>query len=247
MILRQFCEGRSIEAGGNNLTLKQRCFPVHIGVFMFPLLLASVFVIIIFSMNILYINNESQAAANVLATPKKSNVKGTPNVNLSLTGSGKISNDKRKITSDKTDSALPNINVDVKEAKIQKALAVPVGGAGSNYAEVRKTDAASGVKPSRELRQNKPSNENNVKSVPPRAETQNWSVQAGAFSVESSAVSVKSKIEALGYNVKIVKTGTARPLFRIMVSSEESGITPNDVLKKLNSIGIDGYVISGRL
>ena len=62
--------------------------------------------------------------------------------------------------------------------------------------------------------------------------------------MESSAAQIRDKITPLGYDVKIVKTGTDKPLFRVMVSPGNSGAASGDALKKINSIGIQAIIIS---
>jgi len=180
---------------------------------MLPLLLASAFGIIVFSLNIFITDNQKknpQAEAN---------------------------------------SILPKLNLDAAKAEAAKSevkktdntrLPVPIGGGQSQRPAIKPAPAKEQVNTTRtEPPKNVSSNAN--------AKEQNWSIQAGAFSIESSAVKVKDKIAQLGYDARVVKTGMDKPLFRVMVSPGNSRTAPNDALKKLNSIGIEGYIVSGRL
>jgi len=105
-------------------------------------------------------------------------------------------------------------------------VAVPVSRAQPQRTEVRRTEPAV--------------------NVSPPARTQGWSIQAGAFTIESSAVRIKERVESMGYNARIVKSGTDKPLFRVIVSAGNSGASPDDALKRMNSAGIEGYIVSRR-
>ncbi|MCL1941912.1 MAG: SPOR domain-containing protein, partial [Synergistaceae bacterium] len=149
--------------------------------------------------------------------------------------------------------------IKTEAAKTNNApLAVPVGGIQSQSAEiknaetVKKPETANAAKPNNESKpaagkeQPKPVRIEPPKNTSPGVQSQNWVIQAGAFSMESSAAQIRDKIAPLGYDVKIVKAGTDKPLYKVMVSPGNSRAAPNDALKKINSIGIEGYIIGGR-
>ena len=194
------------------------------GFIMLPFLLASALGIVLFSFNIFFVNyNKNQAVNNSSAVQQSRPAGADARVNPNQNRTAPI-------------AATPALPSPTEPAETARTAAVPVGGVRSQQsAEARapreQVAAGSGAR-------NAP--------APTRAETQNWSIQAGAFSAESSAVQIKNKIEPLGYGVRIVKTEAQRPLFRVMVSPGNSRDAPGDALKKLNSIGIEGYIISGR-
>jgi cell division protein FtsN len=200
---------------------------------MLPLLLASALGIIIFSFNIFFVNyNKTDADYSLLIKSQNKNVRtDVARMNSSVAvpiAESKYQHKDSRLAS--VDLASPKLNLDkvkVETKRVNNVGAVaPAARIQSQRAEIKKTET--------------------VVHVSSRVKTQNWLIQAGAFSIEPSAVKIKNKIVPLGYNVKIVKTGTDKPLFKVMVSAGSSGAAPNDALKKLSSIGVDGYIIAGR-
>ena len=210
------------------MTSKQRRnFPVPIGVIMLPFLLASVCGIIIFSFNIFFVNNNNKAyAVNSSLSIKLQNRISEANVN---TDSG-LADTIQGQNSQQRNSAPRDLN-----SRNKQVTAKP---ASKNANNVKATVPAKENKPGR-VEVNKTGTSTNVSS---QTKTQNWLIQAGAFSIESSAVKIKDRIALLGFGVEIVKTGAAKPIFRVIVSPGNSGATPNDALNKLKSNGIDGYI-----
>jgi cell division protein FtsN len=194
---------------------------------MLPFLLASVFGIIIFSFNIFFINNKVH----------------TVNSGLSVKSQNKISQTSIKANSG-LDNAITRLNSEQgSKTPVTRDLSsrnkqVAVKPEAQNLKNVRATVPAR-ENNSQRVEVNKTGTSINVLS---QTKTQNWLIQAGAFSIESSAVKIKDKIALLGFGVEIVKTGAAKPLYKIMVSPGNSGSDPNDALKKLKSNGIDGYI-----
>jgi len=107
---------------------------------------------------------------------------------------------------------------------------------------VRTTAPTARVQPQREtVRKTQP-----VTNVPPPARPQSWLIQAGAFSIESSAARIKERIETMGYDARIVKLETDKPVFRVLVSAGNSGASPDDALRRIKSAGIEGYIVVRR-
>jgi cell division protein FtsN len=180
---------------------------------MLPLLLASTLGIVIFSFNIFFVNNKDNLISYDLSREQNRNVRADANANLNSAASA-------------ADFVSPSINdkarTDVKKTS-NVGTPAPVGINQAPRTLAKKTAP--------------------VSNPPPNAKTQSWQIQAGAFSVETSAAKIKDKIIPLGYNVEIIKAGTEKPLFKVMVSVGKSGATPNDALNKIKSIGIDGYIV----
>ena len=198
---------------------------------MLPFLVASVFGIIIFGINIYFVNsNITYAVDHSLSTSSqnKSAQTNTPKANSGL--AAPVAEQKKNIGGASSDIKSPKSVSDAKtgaqKANNNSRETVPATGIQSQKTEVKKTGASA--------------------NVASQTKTQNWLIQAGAFSIESSAVRVKNRITTLGYGVEIIKTGTEKPLFKVVVSAGNSGAAPNDALKKLSSIGIEGYIIAGR-
>jgi len=207
------------------LTSKQRRnFPVPIGVIMLPFLLASVCGIIIFGFNIFFVNNNKAYAVNNGLSVKSQNKISIANANassgLAVAAPGQ-NIQQGSLASGDLSSQNKQVPAKPEPGNVNN-VTVPVRENNSRRVEVNKTGTSTNV-----LSQNR---------------TQNWLIQAGAFSIESSAVKIKDKIVLLGYSVEIVKSGAAKPLFRVIVSAGNSGADPNDALKKLKSNGIDGYI-----
>ena len=193
---------------------------------MLPFLLASVCGIIIFSFNIFFVNNNKAYAVNngILIKSQNRISEASVNANSGLTDTIQEQN------SQKGSVASGNLSSQNKQV-----AAKPETG---NVNNVRTTV------PLRENRTGRVEVKKNGTSINAisQAKTQNWLIQAGAFSIESSAVKIKDKIASLGFGVEIVKSGTTKPLFRVIVSAGNSGATPNDALNKLKSNGIDGFI-----
>ena len=215
---------------------------------MLPLLIASAFGIIVFSFNIFFIDNQkknSTAAADLLL----------PNFNLDATKAEAAKKPETK----KTETKKPETkNTETKKTEAKKPdpikLAVPVRGSQSQLPAVTKTEPVNQARSNNEVRPapvreqvNTARTEPSRNTSPNNIKAQDWSIQAGAFSIESSAAKVKDKIVQLGYDARVIKTGTDKPLFRVIVTPGNSRAAPNDALKRLSSIGIDGFVVaSGR-
>ena len=215
---------------------------------MLPLLIASAFGIIVFSFNIFFIDNQkknSTAAADLLL----------PNFNLDATKAEAAKKPETK----KTETKKPETkNTETKKTEAKKPdpikLAVPVRGSQSQLPAVTKTEPVNQARSNNEVRPapvreqvNTARTEPSRNTSPNNTKAQDWSIQAGAFSIESSAAKVKDKIVQLGYDARVIKTGTDKPLFRVIVTPGNSRAAPNDALKRLSSIGIDGFVVaSGR-
>jgi len=233
------------------LTSKQRRnFPVPIGAIMLPFLLASACGIIIFGFNIFFVNyNKAHAVSYGLSIKSQNNSAkvGAAHANPGLVvPAAGPKFQRRDLRSASGDLGLPKNTRTAKteDRKNNNVAAIPAGNQ-PQRTEAKKTEPAPNVsaenQPLRtEVKKIEPA------PVSPTAGTQNWVIQAGAFSIESSAIKVKEKIVPLGYKVEILKTGTEKPLFKVMVSAGNSGATPSDALKRLKSNGIDGYITAGR-
>jgi len=209
---------------------EKRNFPIPIGVIMLPFLLASVFGIIIFGFNIFFVNyNKAYALNNSVSN-------NSQNRNVSA-GSARVNSGLPVETVDPKRNTKPS-SVDSYSQENKNAVKTEVQQVNNNV----KT-AVAGRTQTQRAPVKKESPSANALS---QAKKQNWLIQAGAFSLEPSAVKVKNKIVSLGYGVEIIKTGTEKPLYKVVVSAGNSGAAPNDVLKKLNSVGIEGYIIAGR-
>jgi cell division protein FtsN len=201
---------------------------------MLPFLLASACGIIIFSFNIFFVNHNYNKAFAVSydfssKSQNRNAMAGKVHENSGLVApTARPRFQGRNFRSASGDlNLLQNQNTAKNEAKKNNNVAATVpAGNQLQRAEIKKTEPSV--------------------NVSTHAKTQNWLIQAGAFSIESSAVRIKDRIVPLGYSVEIVKTGTEKPLFKVIVSAGNSGASPNDALKKLNSVGIGGYIIAGR-
>jgi cell division protein FtsN len=200
---------------------------------MLPFLLASVFGIIISGFNIFFANNSKIYAVGKGLSIRSQNMNvraSAADVNSVLTGAAAGQQSQQGNIRPASGNLISPKNQIAAKTEAQKTnnvrVTVPVEDNKSQRSEVNKTETSINAS-------------SNIK-------TQNWLIQAGAFSIESSAVNIKNKIVSLGYNVEIVKTGTAKPLFKVMVSAGNSKDVPNDALKKLNSIGVEGYIVGGR-
>lgn len=198
---------------------------------MLPFLFASVFGIIIFGINIFFVN---------------SNVTYAVDYGLSVNSQSKSARADRVNTNSGSTAPVAESKKNLKEAssdlKSPKNYSTAKTGAQKVNNNLRETVSARRIQ-SQNTEVKRTGSSVNVVS---NTKTQNWLIQAGAFSIESSAVRVKNKIASLGYGVEIIKTGTEKPLFKVVVSAGNSGAAPNDALKKLSSVGIEGYIIAGR-
>ena len=231
------------------ISIQRRKFPFPIGVIMLPLLIVSAFGIIVFSFNIFFIDYQkknSAAAADLLL----------PNLNLEAAKAEAAKKPEVKKTETKKTETK---KTEVKKPEVKKTdniqLAIPVGVSQPMLPAVTKTEPVNQARSNNDVKPAPVREQNNTARIEPsrnvspnsNIKVQEWTIQAGAFSIESSATKVKDKIVQLGYEARVIKTGTDKPLFRVMVSPGSSRSAPNDALKRLNANGIEGYIVmSGR-
>ena len=257
------------------LKQKQK-FPVSMGIIMFPFLLASIVGIIVFGFNILSVNNKAQAANNLPVAAQNMGAQADTTARMNpisaVAAANPVSQNETNAASaesvpsrlnftSSTDPVPRRLSVEpakaepvkvepvkAEPAKIEpvkaepvkaepaktvatRTAAVPVGGA----------QTQSSPTPTREQ-----AARDTARNTPARATAQNWSIQAGAFSIESSAIQIRDKITPLGYAAVITRTGTDRPLFKVMVSPGNSRDAPNEALRRLSLIGVEGFIVRGR-
>ena len=197
---------------------------------MLPFMLASIFGIIVFGINILFVNSNVTYAVEhslLINSQSKSASLDKVHANTGLPPVAEPKKNSRRVSDDLKSPKSPSaVKTEAQKVNNNTRVNVPAAGIQPKNAEVKKTGSST--------------------NVISHAKTQSWLIQAGAFSIESSAVRVKNRIASLGYGVEIIKTGTEKPLFKVVVSAGNSGAAPNDALKKLSSIGIEGYIITGR-
>jgi cell division protein FtsN len=196
---------------------------------MLPFLIASVFGIVIFGCNIIFVNyNATHAIDYNLSKDAQNRYAPAEGAHANSGFAAPVAEPKKSSKRASGDSSSPKIlNAAKSEAQ--------------NVNNLRVNDPARGIQSQAQAKKTGPS----VNALS-HTKTQNWLIQAGAFSIESSAVKVKNRIASLGYNVEIIKTGTEKPLFKDVVSAGNSGAASGDALRRLSSIGIDGYIITGR-